>query len=488
MDFPTYFLMLREAPSAFSGFLEIHQVRGVEGDGRFLPGFALITVVKWSVLGENLAAWQLWRFAEMSAIAVLSFVLARRLGATRTGAVVAAITMSFANGAASSYVKLQIAEPPGTLLVLLAALTAASYQTTARPRWTAALMTVLLGLALWMRETFIGCVPFVILLALSWSGKQFIVPRPSRRNLELVGIALLGVGLAAAPIVMVRRATVGTGAYSANYGLSVVTPSNISNVVRGIILPVTRVVFFPANAAFLGVLLAGWFLALFRGNGRSEVTRLFVLLVLPLSGMAVFAPWPFFNGYYAFPFTLGSSLLLAAAVTTIQHRAGRGALVAALLACLLIPAYGSIEAIRARRRMWAQSLVDDEVVRYLASTARDAVAVGAVPNTDPKREFDSINLRLSAQLITGDSLPAGDDISCVEAARQLRTGLSPDVLVVYAHLCPHVAPTGIHPSKTVRRIFQFRSWKNLASVVDSVRADIWRRDSTAVSATSMRSR
>lgn len=479
LDFPGYFKMLREAPSPVSGFRAIHENMALRNDGRFIPGYIAAIVLKWNLLGEKFVAWQLWRFAEICTAVLLAFLLARRLGATPAGAAGAGTIMAFGGSTLGVYLKLQVVEAPGSLLVLAAALLATRYQTTARPHQTAGFIGALLGLSVWMRETLVACVPFVVLLALCWTGKEFERPRLTRRDLKLVAITAVIVGMAGVPILLERRASLAAEKYSANYGLTTVKLSNISNVARAIFLPVTRVVWFPANLAFLSVLAIGWSLALRRADRRSVITRLVVLLALPVSGIAVFAPWPFFNGYYGFPLALGSALLLAWAITLIQRCAGRTVFSATLLACLLVPLYGSIEATRARRWMRAQSLVDDETVRYLASSARGSVVIGAVPDTDLRREFNSVNLRWSAYLVNGEWLQGGDDISCLEAARQLRTGLAQDVLVVYARLCPHVAPPGGRPAKTVRRLFRYRSWKNLAPVVDSVRADIWRRDTLA---------
>lgn len=481
LDFPGYFKMLREAPSPVSGFRAIHENMALRNDGRFMPGYIGAIVLKWNLLGENYVAWQLWRFAEICTAVLLAFLLARRLGATRAGAAAAATVMAFAGSTLGVYLKLQVVDPPGSLLVFAAALVATRYQATARPDRTAVLMATFLGLALWMRETLVACVPFVVLLALSWSGKGFEAPSLTRRNLKLVAITGVIVGIAAVPILMAQRASLAADKYSANYTLTTVRLANISNVARAVLLPVTRVLWFPANLAFLAVLAVGWSLAISRGDRKSVIIRLAVLLALPFFGIAVFAPWPFFNGYYGFPLVMGSALLLATSITSIQHHAGRAVFVAALLAGLLVPLYASIEATRARRWMRAQSLVDAEVVRYLASGARRAVVVGAVPDTNPRREFNSVTLLWSAYLINGEWLRGAPDISCVEAARQLRAGLAHDVLVVYSKLCPSIAPAGATPAKAARYVFSYRSWKNLAPVVDSIRADIWRRDTVAVS-------
>lgn len=479
LDFPGYFKMLREAPSPVSGFRAINENMAFQNDGRFMPGYIAAVVLKWSLLGERFVAWQLWRFAEICTAVLLTFLLARRLRATPAGALGAAMIMAFAGSTLSGYLKLQVVEPLGALLVLTAALLATNYQTTTRPRLLAALTAASLGLALWMRETFVACVPFVVLLALSWSGQKFERPRLTRRNVELVAITLAIVGMAALPIIAMQRAAVAAEKYSANYRLATVKIANISNIARAVFLPVTRVVWFPANLAFLGVLTVGWFLALRHGDRKAAIIRLAVLLALPITGIAVFAPWPFFNGYYGFALALGSALLLATAITSIQQYAGRFTLFAALVACLLVPLYGSMEATRVRRKMRAQSLVDDEVVRYLASNAGNSVIAGAVPNTDPRRAFNSVTLLWSAYLINPEWLVGAPDISCVDAAHQLRTGLQLDILVVYTELCPDVAPRGARPTKIARHVFRYRSWKTFGPVVDSVRADVWRRDRIA---------
>lgn len=441
--------------------------------GRLTPLSMLPLAALWSAFGDNTVAWQWARFAVMLLVVGSSYALLRRFGASRVGAWVGASLFVIAGSASGGWLLPQVMEPLGILAVLAAAGLALRWRGSSEATLVAFEIALLLAAAILVKEPFVACVPFVILVALrGCDGLHVLRLQIPRRALALVSITGGVIFLVnVLPLILVRRVSAASGTYAAAYELQSVDFTRVTNVLRATLLPVTRLVTFPANAAFLGILAAG-LLIMFRGGRKGpEAIPLLLALTLPLAGALLYLPWPEFPGYYAMPYLLGLALALALAITAVQAFGARVLRLFTAAAAIVLIVLGTVMARNAVESEVAQRIVEATVARSLenASTADEIVA--AVPNPAASGRLGD-GLRRYAQATGARSLPLASDSSCA-VAFALAERLDDRALVVaLPGLCDEWQPNE-PPTFWPKRQYQIIDWKTLRINQVAMQARLW---------------
>ena len=437
-----------------------------------LFAYAFIAL-KWSVFGPDTAAWQLARFAQMCGIVMGVFILLRRLDTSRAAAVAGASLFISASGAAHGWYRLTMGEPLGFMLMLGAALVATAYHEASRWRPMAAAIALLLVGSLLAKEMLVGGVPFVLFIACCWRPKHAVAPlRCTPRNVWLIASTLLATAAVLLPVGVIALSA-RPDSFSSAYGTAAISAGRFVDILQAMLLPVYPVFQFPANLLYLVTAVTGWWLVFKHSpTRRHPLTLLAVALSLPVMGAVLYLPWPKFEQFYRLPFLLGPALLLAWAVTWIQHYAARAVWIA-YIGCAGIVAYSSINAQRLARTAGARQEVNAAVAGSLvAHASRDSVMV-ATPALLPVPQRwwgPGPSLRRYAGVMArAATLPPVRDADCLSAAALLRAGVGRAALISYSTWCG-VLP---HPTQTVRRQYSYIDWLTLTPRTDSLRADIF---------------
>jgi hypothetical protein len=325
--------------------------------------------------------------------------------------------------------------------VVLAAILATSWRASSRPVLVAIAMAASLLVAVLSKETMIVAVPFVVALALCRDADRWAPPEISRRSVVLVAIVAVSIGAFALAPILTTRADAAAGSYAGRFDAGAVGFDRLSNAARAVLLPVTRVPWFPANALFGVVLLGGWAL-LARENGKRAAIAAVVLLSFPVGGILLYAAWPGFPGYYAMPFAVSVGTMLALALSAVARR-GRPWAGAAFGAVAIVGVYGlilawnGVQADRAVRRTdWAAV----QMVRRLPSGSRLIVGV-----PDPAHSGGvGHSLALYAATVGGTGTPPmpSEDVECNEV--RAPADAPPAAVVVFSNLCGSRV-TSAHP-------------------------------------------
>jgi hypothetical protein len=437
-------------------------------EGRYQPVFMASLAIQLSVFRTNSPGWQVVRFLLMAMVVPLAVWLACRCGASWTSASVAVAVWVVVSGAHEAWYVLQVPEPLAALFLVLAALLATYWRTA--PAQAAIGVGIGAGLlcAIFTKETMIAAAPFIAGLGACREGTRWTTPRLNKSTVALVAIVAAVAAVALIRILSVREAAM-QSAYAGRFDVATIGPERLSNTLRAILLPVTRVPWFPANIAFLAVMLGGW-VVLLRRDFREWMVAAVVLASLPLGGALLYAAWPAFPGYYALPFGLGAAVLLALALNALSGL-GRTARVASASAIGVVALYGTVLA-------WNGAQVDRAIreTDFAAATtisslrALNRVVVG-VP--DPSLSGGvSRALLLYASAVSGKSftLPA-EDVPCqaADAARLRETG---SAVVQFSHLCSNAdgapAPSHYHASPYVEI-----DWKTFRPRRSEVSTAVW---------------
>src|SRR5918995_1090241 len=165
-DFGEFLPLLRNNPT-FLAQLKALLRYYVEDQGRLnvVPYFFIVT--KWLFFGWHVPLWQTARFLEMWLIVIGVYVVLRELGVARFGALCGAALFVVAPPGMAAWVRLTVAEPLGTLLLLLATHLAIGYQQDERWRLRAIGIVLLLLATAFTKEMLLAAVPFVLAVACS---------------------------------------------------------------------------------------------------------------------------------------------------------------------------------------------------------------------------------------------------------------------------------------------------------------------------------
>jgi hypothetical protein len=403
--------------------------------GRHQPAFMAIHATEWSAFGASSLGRQIVRFVLMATVVVLSTSFAVRCGASWIAAVAAMGIWLIVSGGQEAWYLLQAAEPLAALFVVIAALLALSWGSSRRPLVLSVAIAFSLLVAVLAKETMITAVPFVLLIALCRGESEWVLPALNKRNAMLFGIVagviLLG---AVAPLLAIRSETPAM-AYASRFDVATITPARLSNTLRAITLPTTRVVWFPSNVLYIGVLIAGW-VTLVRKKARTSSVAAAVLLAFPLAGVVLYAAWPAFPGYYSMPYALSLGTMLALAITSLSTH-GRAVRCATFVAIGIVAWYGIVLTWN-----WAQSDrairdVDHAAVRVVAGLPASARVMVGVPDPFLSASVGQSLVMYAGALKKGPVPSATADVAC-EDARAARTSAESRVVILFSHLCGSV--------------------------------------------------
>lgn len=446
----------------------------VDQHGRATLVQMLAVVMKWRLFGDWSIGWQLSQFALMVTVAIQSFVLVRRLGASAFGASLAASIFLFAPAASRGWVRLTMGEPIGMICLLALALRATGFQH--RKDWSRDVWWFAGGciFVILTKELMAPALllPLGIALALQPDG-SLTRPEVTPRNVALVAVVAATSILTLAPLVAIQ-VSASSNALSSQYGSEMQSLGGMFAIWVTTFVPFNPVPAQPsllwaiAATGLIGLVAAGWWLALHGRASPQNRRRLLLAAVLtPLLGVLSYAPWPAYEERYAFPYLIGPCLLLGLAATELQQSSRKGIVIAALawLACFVL---GGSDAFAYASRAEAVQRAVDEVVETVASERdMDSVFVATDIVSVPPWTGLGQNLWRLADA-TDRPWPPLREIRCAEVA-ELRASRRRTLIVAFAAQCVR-GPTPTYRIATPHKSVDWRLW---GVVVDSVRADVF---------------
>jgi hypothetical protein len=440
--------------------------------GRHQPVQMGAMAAQWAAFGTDTVRWRMTRFVVVSLIVIGSYLLARLLGVGSVGAAIAVSLFVVGSMAHQLWYLLQIGEPTGLMFLLAAALVAARYRSTTRPLLAAVAMTALLVGSVLSKEPFLAAVPFVLLLAVRPSNQESLrrVAR-QRRVIGLVTAVSLGLLVTSIIPIVAGRGVSADASYAAQYGVQSITSGGLGNVAAAMLLPVTRVVFFPANVVFIIVLLSGAVVALRRG-GRDAAWLMAAGLSAPLLGAALYSRWPAVEGYYGAAYLPGLALVFGLALG--QASLHRRPLVQGVVAIgvLVLIAYGGLFAWENARAYAAARDVDNATAAHIAALRGVSRVMVTVPAPSPRDHFGKAFIDYVHGLHDVDRA-AAPDAPC-GAGRQTAPTPARTAVVVFSLLCPldDVPPSAWRISTG----YTILDWKSLGAVQRRIEAAVWTAD------------
>lgn len=299
--------------------------------GRFAVVAYALLAAKWSVLGWWSQGWQLARAGLMLLLVALSYHLLRRLGASRLGGLVGASLFVWAPAASDGWVRLNMSEPLGAALAFAASIRAIRFQSARHWGRESALLGVVGITLIWTKELLAPLLLLPVVLALTRQPDgSFASPRWERRNVVLLLTVALTAAAALVPVALVYlRAD--DSAYASLYGQTMLSPTGLLAIWVTSFIPFDPVP-SPANAvwilAFVGLIIllaAGWRFGFTDPREMRRARWLFVIaLLVPLVGILVYLPSPWYARFYSLPYLMGAAILLGVAATYLEGtRSGR---------------------------------------------------------------------------------------------------------------------------------------------------------------------
>lgn len=442
-------------------------------EGRFQPVFMLGFAVQWRLFGTNSIGWQAVRFALLLALMALAVVFAVRCGAAWIPSAVAVAVWFVASGSHEAWFLLQVAEPAAAMFVAIAAVVATFWRSARRPTLVASALSVSLLLAVLSKETMIVGVPFVVAIALCRDRYGWASPEMSRQTAVLLLTVVPVIALLAmAPILETREHAL-AGAYASRFDVGEIAAGRMSNAARAILLPVTRVPWFPANVLFAAVLVGGW-VALFRTKRREAVIAALVLLYFPIAGIALYGAWPGFPGYYAMPFAFSTATMLALSLTALRAQSrliARGT----FGAIVVVGLYGAIFAWNGAQADRSIRRTDWAAVQMMRQVPPGGRLVVGVPDPANAGDFGR-NLSLYAAAIGAAPLMPAADVTCRDAASSERQATGAVALVLFSHLCGAEALPGEPPAARSAQRHVEIEWKTLRPRRRETSVSLWISD------------
>jgi hypothetical protein len=474
-DFADFLPLLRNNPT-FLTQLEALLRFYVEDQGRLnvVPYFFIVT--KWFLFGWHVPLWQTARFLQMWLIVAGVYVVLRELGVARFGALCGATLFVVAPPAIHSWVTLTLAEPLGTLMLLLATHLAIGYQQDARWRLRALGIVLLLLAMAFTKELLLAAVPFVLAVACSLGPNGRFEPfRASPRNRYLVGLAGAVLSVAAMAIVWVALHA-NADAYAGNYGKVPISFEAFLAPLILFLIPGYSIVksalpraLIIADEVFLAIVAGGWWLASRRAVDKPEMRRrLGIPLLLLLGGALAYAPLNVIHVWYGLPFLLSPAFLLGYALTSIETYYGRRVILVRAVTILVMVSCAINAHHFARYALAFQNVNAGVAASIAASTAQDSTLVG-VPGV-PRLAWTGLGPTLGRYVLATTGHPVSSlvrDISCAELEAALRS--SSKLLIVSYHVrCGGLS----HPDVSIRRYFRYLDLSTFELSVDSIRADL----------------
>ena len=475
LDFGEFLPLLRNNPTFLTQLKALLRYY-VEDQGRLnvLPYFFIVT--KWFFFGWHVPFWQTARFLEMWLIVTGVYVVLRGLGVARFGALCGAALFVVAPPAVGVWVRLTVAEPLGTLLLLLATHLAIGYQLVERWRLRAGAIVLLLLAIAFTKEMLLVAVPFVLAVACSRGPDGRFEPfRASHRNRYLLGLAGIVLSVAAMAIVWVALQAK-ADALAGQYGKVAVSSDQFLAPLFLFLLPgysLTSLAFpralVIADEVFLAILAGGWWLAFRSAVDKSEMRRRLVIpLLLLLPGALAYVPWDGIQVTYGLPFLLSPAFLLGYGLTSIEsYYKRRVVLIRVFTIFVLVPCAISAHHF-AHLALALQHVNAGVAARIAASTAQDSTLVTVA--RPPRLAWIGPGPTLGRYVLATTGHPVVSpirDISCAELEPTLHA--SSKLLIVSYHFRCGSLP---HPDVSLRRYFRYIDLSTFALSVDSVRADL----------------
>ena len=473
VDFSEFLSILQSHDSLASRFVGLTDY--YRQQGRLNPIVHLFIAVKWSLFGNDTTAWQLVRAAQMVGLTAMTIALLRRLRLGLAGAVIGGGLMVVSAPAANACVRLTMAEPLATAMLMAATLIGTYYQGARRWRRLEWWIVTLAALTILAKEMLVAAVPLVLLVA--WCvgpDGRFQRPGMSRRNKELFAVTAVVSTLILIPVgVVAMRAP--AGAYVSAYGSVGAGPLDLLRIELLTLIP-----FVPldnpmppglvaAELCYFGLIALGLKLYSLTGESRWHVRAIIGIgFGLPLLGAMVYVPWSVYQWFYSVPFLLGPSILLAAAVKGVEEMAPRWRLLAYVASACVLANMASASSHFARRAEASQFLIDAAADAVTNVTGIDSVLVGA--REIPAQAWQGFGQTFARYAkATGREFPPTTDVSCADAARRIRGPMERRAVVLFSNHCP----LNGSPTRVISRSFSWLDWGWMASRHDSITVGVF---------------
>jgi len=459
LDFSEFLPLLRAHDSWAERFIGLvrYYVRD-QGRTNLLPYAAI--AVKWGLFGGNVVAWQLTRFVQMLAITAGGYHLCRRFGAGPAGAGWGAALLITAGSASDAWLRLTMGEPLGLMFLLGALELAVGYQATSAWPSRANGIALLLGAMVLCKETLVATTPCVLGIAACRFSDDGAYEWPgwSRRTTGLA-IRILAVMAALGVLIAVVSQTATTEAFASQYGR--VVPSVPATLVTFVLFLLPShtglepsAVSLPANLAFLALVGSGWASRLrSRDGGNATPFVLASLLLLPLAGALVYAPWPMRELFYGLPFMISPVLLLAVAVTFLGRHAWF-LVASAQVLCATNVLLTALQAWHLSAFRTSRQEVNHDLLTMLSSLGEQDSAFVALPSTfaEAWRGPGPALMRYGRLMGPRGTMPVVVNVSCQQVPDILsaEATTATRVVVSYSNTC------GPLPAPTRRISYRFR--------------------------------
>jgi hypothetical protein len=417
----------------------------------------------------------------MVTIAFLTFVLLRRLGASRIGGVIGSSVFFTAPSAAAGWFHLTMAEPVGAGVAIAMAVRATRYQASVSYLRESSFLAIGSILLLMTKELLapLLLLPVGVALLVQSDGR-IGSPRVSRRNAALLIAVGAACFVALVPIAWTYfRAE--SSAYAALYGQGLQSPLTVLAIWLTVLVPFEL---FPApvNAAWaaslvslIGLLSLGWRLHLVNGNEVGGRWLLGLGLGVPLLGVIAYAPLVWYAVFYSLPYLVGPAILLAMAVTGVEAHLPAGKWLA-VCSWLAMCVYGASTAQANAAYRDAVQKRDDAIVSFVADSA-EADSVLFATDRPPPAEWQEHS--------SPEDAPRGLGATYNRYARATHRAWAPtrdggcDQVSVVQAASHRVTIVNLESSCELgagtRRIivhFNRLDWRSFRVVEDSVHADI----------------
>jgi hypothetical protein len=439
VDFSEFLPLLQRGESFIGRMREL--LGYYAGQGRAnVVGYAAIAL-KWGLWGDSAPAWQWTRFVVMWLVVVLTYLLLRRVGASRLASMTGASVFLFSLPAVDGWLRLTMAEPAGTILLLMACFIAVRGRPSDGARVGLPFALVCATLVL-LKEMLAATLVLPLALVVT---RAYRAEGGARRS-RLISLAVSGgvtVALAGIPVALVALSAPGD-AYTAEFGARLRPIGDVFAAWTLGLAPFGLGTSFPpslagiALLALVGLLVAGWAIELRRRDAAESGSRMLLAigLVFPLLGSAIYLPWPSYNRFYAIPFMLGGALLAGIALSALEYRSPRAS-VATYCVWLLFLLFGAADAAGQSARAAVRQRITREVVARVAGMKEQVDTIFLATDQRPPTVWQGIGPTLQRYgEAMGHSMPPFINMSCDESRRRAATGDA--AVVVFSTLCPGI--------------------------------------------------
>ena len=471
LDFSEFLPLLRDTDSFVARTQRLVGYYASQGRANLIP-YVLMSA-KWELFGDWSPGWQWSRFGVMAGVVVLAFRLLRRLGAQPLAATIGAGVFLAAPAAARGWIRLTMAEPLGTLLLLglCHVVLPARRLWAEKRRWLGAL-ALTLAILLTKEMLVVSLVLPVALMCLTDDAGRVAPPRSGRPALAM-GVATLVLSIAC--LVPMARLTlrVSHDAFSSQFGAVMRGPGDTVAAWLATLIPfdparaVPRSAIGATLALYLVVLIGCWSVRLRVATLglRGEMAWLGLGLGVPLLGAMEYVPWPAYQPFYAIPYLTGTSLLLALGLTSLLGRSRRWGM-AATAACGMLFGFALADAqAQAARAAASQYAHRRLVTRLHQATGIDRVGVASDRRVPQAWQGLGPTLHRYAAAV-GSPIPPAVDLACTGADSAIVQSRG-TAFVFYGSLCPHQ----VDDEPIVERYRRFDVGR-LRVVEDSLRVDV----------------